>query len=86
MLENSIFVGNLFTFSVLLKDVLQILAIINDKHKISNEIDSLHQMIPIELSLLKKGENHIQLGYISKEKDFIDSLNYFYSTHIYYEK
>lgn len=68
------------------EDIMQILAIVNEEIKISNEIDSLYQMIPIELSKLKKGSNHIQIGYIPKERDSIRDLNHFYSTHIYYEK
>ncbi|WP_019037321.1 hypothetical protein [Psychroflexus tropicus] len=68
------------------EDIMQILAIVNGEIKISNEIDSLYQMIPIELSKLKKGSNHIQIGYIPKEKDSIRDFNHFYSTHIYYDK
>ena len=69
-----------------LKDIKQILAIINEKTKMSNEIDSFYQFIPIDLSILKKGKNHIQIGYIPKEKDSLDEFHHFYSTHIYYNK
>lgn len=69
-----------------LDDIFYLLAIVNEETKITNQIDSLYQMIPIDLSKLKKGENHIQIGYVPIEKDTLEDLNHFYSTHIYYEK
>ena len=64
----------------------QTLLILNDSLKFTNDIDSLYQFIPINISDLKLGVNKIQLGYIPKKIDSTQPYHEFYSTHILYEK
>lgn len=68
-------------------DIEVILLILNDEKKFTNDIAPMHQMIPIDINELNDGVNHIQIGYIEKNREInINHVPYFYSVHINYTK
>ena len=68
-----------------LDEIDQILTIVNNEKKFTNKMDSLYQMIPIDLKELKPGKNRIQIGYIPKEKDSIYEKHVYYNNHLDFE-
>jgi len=64
------------------EDIDEIIVILNNDKVFSQEVDSINQLVHLNLTELDKPTNKIQFGYITKS-DSINKTYHFYSTIIY---